>query len=140
MWRCLSLHQILILYFLAEAIELRREVFKKIKIIAIALMITGILSFIVGIVIVVFGVTGDVKGKYPVTSGFSMTSGVQVIRYCILVISLWWFIISLYMITCNVVMVTTMSLWWHVMPFMVTCLVVIYIYIYLKMWNVVNFH
>lgn len=55
-------------------------------------MITGILSAIVGIVIVVYGVTGDVKGKYPVTSGFSITSGVQVIRYCRLVISLWWLI------------------------------------------------
>lgn len=52
-------------------------------------MITGILSAIVGIVIVVYGVTGDVKGKYPVTSGFSITSGVQVIRYSRLAISLW---------------------------------------------------
>ena len=42
-------------------------------------MVTGIVSAIVGIFIVVYGVTGDVKGKYPVTSGFSITSGVQVI-------------------------------------------------------------
>lgn len=60
-----------------KAIELRREAFEKIKIIAIALMVSGMLSIIVGIIIVVFGVTGDVKGKYPVTSGFSITSGVQ---------------------------------------------------------------
>jgi hypothetical protein len=58
---------------------LRREAFKQIKMIAITLMVTGVLSAIVGIVIVVYGVTGDVKGKYPVTSGFSITSGVQVI-------------------------------------------------------------
>jgi hypothetical protein len=61
----------------------------------------------------VYGVTGDVKGKYPVTSGFSITSGVQVIWYCRLVISLWWLIMSLYTITCNVVMVATMSLLWR---------------------------